>query len=130
MRRVISFNPSFRDGRRFITISIPTNQQPLKPSRRPARGGQNLSERYKRLENAVRGREALTRSLEDLSNEAVQGRTIPTVSSIAIPIFHGFQVPQKPKPPADDGMLFHSVSKISLTETLRMLHVRLCRLRI
>jgi hypothetical protein len=91
-----------------MTIShnaIPISQKPLNPPRKPARSGQNLSERYKRLENAVRGREAMTRSLEILSGTTTPAQGRPA-SSTAIPTFHGFQVPQEPNTPADDGILF------------------------
>lgn len=133
IRRARSF---LRRGHRSMTIShnaIPTSQKPLKPPRKPARSGQNLSERYKRLENAVRGREALTRSLEVLSKATpAQGRPVLTASSTVIPTFHGFQVPQEPKPPTDDGILLFFVlsSSKNVTRLVRMLHVRLCYLRI
>jgi hypothetical protein len=121
-----------RRRHRSMTIvhnAIPISQKPSKPPRKPARSGQNLSERYKRLENAVRGREALTRSLEVLSKTTpTQGRP----ASTAIPTFHGFRVPQEPNPPADDGILlfFVLLSSKKVTRLVRMLHVRLCHLRI
>lgn len=71
----------------------------------PSRGGRNLSERYRALERALRGKEAFARGKAELA------RHVPVIS-ISVQdenmrkeggeTFHGFMVPQEPKPPADD----------------------------
>ena len=74
--------------------------------KKPSRGGRNLSERYRALERALRGKEAFTRGKEELAHHvpvisiSVQDENIRKES---IETFHGFVVPQEPKPPADDG---------------------------
>ncbi|KDR72488.1 hypothetical protein GALMADRAFT_252584 [Galerina marginata CBS 339.88] len=71
--------------------------------RKPARGGQNLSDRYVRLENSLRGKEAFSKELKDLTHS---GSSIPVArigSKKAVESFHGFEVPEEPKMPADDG---------------------------
>ena len=74
--------------------------------KKPSRGGRNLSERYRALERALRGKEAFTRGKEELAHH------LPIVSisvqdenlrKEAVETFHGFVVPQEPKQPADDG---------------------------
>ncbi|KAF9530423.1 hypothetical protein CPB83DRAFT_892707 [Crepidotus variabilis] len=93
-------NGSFRS----ITTShnaISSGGKPLKRLRRPSRGGQNLSERYKRLENSLRGKDALSRDLQDFSTTTTPAPA-PALGSKAAQTFYGFQVPQEPKPPADD----------------------------
>ena len=102
IRRARSFPRRRHHSMAISHNAIPISHRPLNPPRKPARSGQNLSERYKRLENAVRGREALTRSLEVLSGTTTPAQGRPASS---IPTFHGFQLPHEPNPPADDGIL-------------------------
>ena len=74
--------------------------------------GQNLSDRYLRLEKSLRGRVALSKELDGYSQNS---STIPAVtqsnplsksSSKRLQVFHGFEIPEEPKPPADDGVFF------------------------
>ena len=74
--------------------------------KKPSRGGRNLSERYLALERALRGKAAFARGKEDLAHH------VPIISisvqdenmrKETLETFHGFVVPQEPKPPADDG---------------------------
>ena len=77
-----------------------------KPFERPVRGGQNLSERFKRLENSLRGKNAMKRELAAKGFQTLlPPQIVPpaTVSSAQAHRFHGFHVPLEPKPPADDG---------------------------
>ncbi|KIJ91889.1 hypothetical protein K443DRAFT_114428 [Laccaria amethystina LaAM-08-1] len=73
--------------------------------KKPSRGGRNLSERYRTLERALRGKEAFARGKEELDHH------VPVISisvedtnpkKESVETFHGFVVPQEPKPPADD----------------------------
>ena len=75
---------------------IPAGGKLSKPLRRPVRGGQNLSERYKRLEDAIRGKE--TREFVAKRSTGIGPQKLTSV-----PTFYGFPVPRAPKPPADDG---------------------------
>jgi len=68
-----------------------------------SRGGQNLSDRYLRLEKALRGKEAYVGRTKELSELA----TTPAPAVHVQETFHGFTVPQMPKPPADDGTSFY-----------------------
>jgi len=97
-------------GYRSITTShnaISSGHKPANQLRKPARGGQNLSERYKRLENSLRGKDSRSRGLEDIteSNPTITGDVLHALKSkkSARPMIHGFPIPQKPQPPADDG---------------------------
>ena len=66
--------------------------------RQQARIGQNLSERYLRLEKS--GREALSKD----SHNSLSIPTVTKSSSKSLQVFHGFEIPEEPKPPADDGV--------------------------
>jgi len=76
--------------------------------KKPSRGGRNLYERYRALERALRGKEAFARGKGELAHH------VPVISisvedtnpkKESVETFHGFVVPQEPKPPADDGVL-------------------------
>ena len=74
--------------------------------KKASRGGRNLTERYRALERALRGKEAFARG-RDLAHHvpiisiSVQDENLRKES---VETFHGFVVPQEPKPPADDGV--------------------------
>lgn len=100
--------------------------------RKPARGGQNLTDRYKRLENSLRGKEAISAELSDLTHNNLSTSSGANISASRRPgrMFRGFEIPEEPKPPADDGK-YATYTKIWSTllnknYSLRMLHVRLC----
>ncbi|KAF8814818.1 hypothetical protein BYT27DRAFT_7081618 [Phlegmacium glaucopus] len=67
-------------------------------------GGQNLSDRYLRLEKSLRGREALSKELAGYSqsSSSIQSTPLSKSSSKPLQIFRGFEIPEEPKPPADD----------------------------
>jgi hypothetical protein len=103
-------------GRRSMTStnlqhpgSISEGTKHTNPLRRPSRGGQDLSNRWKRLENSLRQKMARSSELEafeeyDASNpETSQHAPLKRARAKRVPLFHGFQVPEEPKPPADDG---------------------------
>lgn len=80
------------------------------------RGGQNLTERYRRLENTLRGKDAFITQISELSQEvddASKARLPPLMPpspldvQIAPETIAGFVVPREPIPPADEGMFLH-----------------------
>ena len=99
----------------------------LERLKHPARGGQDLSNRYVRLERALRGKEGYEREIEDLeghypsasggaTRQALeQKRTDFGIDTSAMVqrekrrgekqplVFHGFTIPKPPKPPEPDG---------------------------
>ena len=88
-----------------------TNRRTLsRYPRRQAGVGQNLSDRYLRLEKSLRGREALSKELVGYSHNApsipavTQSNPLSKSSSKPLQVFRGFEIPEKPKPPADDGV--------------------------
>jgi hypothetical protein len=72
----------------------------------PTRGGQNLSLRYRRLEQSLRGKEALQRDIRARESDLAGGFRDPPSQWQHIDTdryFHGFEIPLKPKPPESDG---------------------------
>ena len=103
---------------------LDTNRRKLsRYPRRQAGVGQNLSERYLRLEKSLRGREALSKELDGYSHNS---SSIPAVtqsnllskssSSKPLQVFRGFEIPEEPKPPADDGVFFYFLNQILLID--------------
>ena len=89
---------------RTITRTITTSRPHVKVL---SRGGQNLTDRYLRLEKALRGKEAYVEQTTELSELTTTPAPVVRVQEN----FHGFPVPQMPKPPADDGTSSHSPSE-------------------
>ncbi|KAJ7888326.1 hypothetical protein B0H14DRAFT_2337286 [Mycena olivaceomarginata] len=101
IRRHASFASFARSLRRYSTFDAGA----IERLKKPTRGGQNLSLRYRRLEQSLRGKEALQRDI--ISREpdiAVDFRdsspTTPTGKTKHY--FHGRKIPQQPKPPEAD----------------------------
>lgn len=121
----------------------PVDAQQLSQLKHPSRGGQDLSRRYERLERSLRGKNVYGREIEDFqrsgqvtdpapytSQEKTQQATSSTGRSTRR-IFRGFVVPEAPKPPADDGARSTVYgSTFPLNSCVRMLHVRLCDMRL
>ncbi|KAI0084712.1 oxidoreductase-like protein [Irpex rosettiformis] len=67
----------------------------------PTRGGQNLTDRYRRLEKSLRGKGTYQKDITELAEEAAtlskSHKTGPGTRT-----FMGFVVPEEPKPPASD----------------------------
>lgn len=85
-----------------FTRSLPTTSEEWK---HPTRGGQDLSNRYKRLEKSLRGKGAYEQDISELkedaegaisSGEKIQRRRRKPKT------FMGFIIPEQPKPPAED----------------------------
>jgi hypothetical protein len=82
----------------------------------PPRGGQNLSERYQRLERSLRGKEVLVKDIGELMphlvtdyEEKSKSNSVKVSSPSLSPkkgveMFHGFEVPQEPREPESDGV--------------------------
>jgi len=81
--------------------------------RRPQRGGQDLTNRYQRLERSIREKYAISQNIADLSSQTFQTPNIRVQSATnssrsssssrnSSQMFHGLLVPQEPKPPASD----------------------------
>ena len=92
---------------------LDTNRRNLsRYPRRQAGVGQNLSDRYLRLEKSLRGREALSKELAGYSQSSssipavTQSKPLSKSSSKPLQVFRGFEIPEEPKPPADDGVSF------------------------
>lgn len=107
-----------------IVHTLRRHPKDLPPSARGA-PGRNLSQRYASLERALRKKHALVAqqveteeavvvhdpeavSASELSTEAPSHAAVGTMStspssSSTIETFRGFVIPEKPKPPADDG---------------------------
>lgn len=74
--------------------------------KKPTRGGQNLSQRYRRLEQSLRGKEALQKDI--LARESDVSGHLGDVSPSAQTkdanrYFQGLEIPRRPKPPESDG---------------------------
>ncbi|KAJ7484824.1 oxidoreductase-like protein [Mycena galericulata] len=76
--------------------------------RNPTRGGQNLSLRYRRLEQSLRGKEALQRDMRARESESKyqEAPDFAEESGVAATkdanYFHGFKIPTRPKAPESD----------------------------
>ncbi|KAJ7716914.1 oxidoreductase-like protein [Mycena maculata] len=76
--------------------------------KKPARGGQNLSLRYRRLEQSLRGKEALQRDMRARDSDDARilddglSRVARTDLNDASRYFRGFEIPQRPRPPESD----------------------------
>ena len=99
-------------ARRSITYdyrAISDGQKSTEHPRRPARGGQNLSERYVRLEKSLRQKGARSSELEQIQQQPSPSQAATQTSGALKPhqkplqYFRGFQIPEEPRPPADDG---------------------------
>lgn len=86
--------------------------QSQKPTwKHPTRGGQNLSDRFRRLERSLRGKDAYKRDIVDLTEEA--GSAIPArppKGNSRIKTFMGYVIPEEPQAPEPDGELISSVT--------------------
>ncbi|KAL0564730.1 hypothetical protein V5O48_017308 [Marasmius crinis-equi] len=70
--------------------------------RNPTRGGQNLSNRYARLELSLRGKTALESQKEEFERSTLAGPATTASSTTNVQTFRGIVVPMKPREPASD----------------------------
>ncbi|KIM42487.1 hypothetical protein M413DRAFT_70672 [Hebeloma cylindrosporum] len=91
-------------GRRFFTSDSKNYRHGAvisqSPSRKPSRSGQNLSDRYVRLERSLRAKESFSKQLEETGNPSVRS-TGRLKRGTNIEMFRGFELPEEPKPPGD-----------------------------
>ena len=91
------------------SASSSSTPAPVTRLKHPTRGGQNLSGRYVRLERALRGKEAYEKEIDELEEEEESTRTEADVKGkgramgTAPFVFHGYTIPEEPKPPGPDG---------------------------
>lgn len=76
------------------------------PNKYPTRGGQNLTDRFRRLEKSIRGKGAYEQEIVELvgdrqENEPDGSRVRPAKRDVKT--FMGFAIPEEPKPPGPDG---------------------------
>ncbi|KAG1763298.1 oxidoreductase-like protein [Suillus occidentalis] len=90
-------------------LSIPSISRNYRSNR--SRGGQNLSERYRRLENTLRGRNVPVRQRSEISQDvedASKARSPPLSSSSSYSAQNtpdtiaGLVIPEEPIPPSDE----------------------------
>ncbi|PSR78582.1 hypothetical protein PHLCEN_2v7329 [Hermanssonia centrifuga] len=97
----------------------PTGTVASTPSwKEPGRGGQNLSQRYERLEKSLRGKGTYQQAISQLSHEAASPLT-PSArrTKDKREIFMGLVVPEEPKPPGPDGTIIlvsYTLKKVGL----------------
>ena len=122
-------------SRRASTSSTQLRSKPT------PRAGRNLGLRYHQLESSVRStiqKVALLEEATDTARSVEQYNSLSVSNESRAPregmeMFHGLVVPQEPKPPESDGEFFaHSFILILILKRLvfRMLHVRMCNLRL
>ena len=87
------------------SITSRSTEDEITRLKKPSRGGRNLTERYRALERALRGKEAFAREKELAHHVPIISISVQDENprKESIETFHGFVVPQEPKPPADDG---------------------------
>ena len=77
------------------------------------RGGHNLTERYRRLETTLRGKNAFIQQISELSDDPSKTRSpsliSPSHSDVlgAPDTIAGFVIPKQPIPPTDEGRFLH-----------------------
>lgn len=70
--------------------------------KRPTRGGQNLTDRHRRLEKSLRGKEARLKQIDLLTESSTVAKP-PSLLRGSISTFREFVVPEEPKPPGPEG---------------------------
>ncbi|KAL5514422.1 hypothetical protein ACEPAG_2510 [Sanghuangporus baumii] len=101
-------------------LSDPSSQSPLERLKHPSRGGQDLGNRYVRLERSLRGKEGYQREIEEFRDEEESVNANARagaldkkgkVENISVVkrrkrkqplVFMGYTIPDAPKPPGPD----------------------------
>jgi len=73
------------------------------PSRKPFRCGQNLSDRFVRLEKSLRAKEVFSKKFEETGSSSMPSATAPLKLGTNVETFRGFELPEEPKAPGDSG---------------------------
>lgn len=118
--------------RKLLQHARTFHTHPVETPKRPARG-QNLSERFRRLEKMVLAKHNLNQTITQ-SPQVSQPPTLslPTTSRQSTQTtFRGLVIPEIPKAPEPDGGRAHPATTASFLRTYyRVLHVWLRRLRV
>ena len=144
-RDTIYLRPSCMPGRRPTTIpsflkytryniklpqrTYTQSWSPIEPQKRFSRGGQNLSERFLRLEKTFQTKHDLGQTTPDISRPLTPIPPSTPLRPSNVKPFRGLVIPEVPKPPESDGGSFTSQRPPSFSQPRRMLHVWLCRMR-
>uniref|UniRef100_A0A0W0FLV6 Oxidoreductase-like domain-containing protein n=1 Tax=Moniliophthora roreri TaxID=221103 RepID=A0A0W0FLV6_MONRR len=87
--------PNFHTSTRRLQSTSTSTQRPTQV----ARGGQNLTNRYVRLEKSLRGKKTLESDVRELQQHVPTSNTAPKNT---LETFRGVVIPVKPKEPASD----------------------------
>ncbi|KAF7350152.1 Oxidoreductase-like domain-containing protein [Mycena venus] len=100
--------PILHTGRR-VSLSIrryfALDSGAIERIKKPTRGGQNLSLRYRRLEQSLRGKEALQRDIDALESDVAghfKDTSTAAETTEANRYFRGLEIPRQPKAPQSD----------------------------
>ena len=110
--------------RAYTQSSSPTDSQ-----KRFSRRGQNLSQRFLRLEKTFWKKPDLGQTIPDTSRPLTPIPPSTPQRPSNIKQFRGLVIPEVPKVPEPDGGSFTSRRPPSFSQPCRMLHVWLCRMR-
>jgi hypothetical protein len=116
------------------TINLPQrtyirSSSPIESQKRFSRSGQNLSERFLRLEETFRKKSDLGQTIPDTPRPLtpIPPSTLQWPSNVKH--FRGLVIPEVPKAPEPDGGSFTYWRPPSFSQPRRMLHVWLCHMR-
>jgi hypothetical protein len=102
-------------------------------AKRRTRGGQNLSERYVRLESSLRQKGVLAQAISDTPGPSrpPDAGELPAPAGTKAPVetFHGLVVPEEPEEPGPEGAYITFLLGAHSEHFSRLLHVRLRDLR-
>jgi hypothetical protein len=118
---------TFNAQRTLYTQPFPPVETPKRPTR-----GQNLSERFRRLEKMVMAKHNLNQTITHAPQLSQRPTlSVPTTSWQSTPTtFRGLVIPEIPKAPEPDGGRAHPATAASFLRAYRVLHVWLRRLRV
>lgn len=103
--QILPFNGHYARKITIRTVSSASAQPSQRAQQQSQRGGQNLTERYVRLEKSLRGKEALEAKYGDLQRSTLSGPkdAMSLSAGKAVDIFRGIVIPEKPREPQSDG---------------------------
>lgn len=101
-RRAITAASTTSLSRPASTQSHPRVTVPAKPTwKHPTRGGQDLSQRYRRLEKSLRGKGLYQKDIVNLVDDAASAS--PAKPSHGQRTFMGYVIPEEPNAPGPEG---------------------------